>query len=176
MVDTIDRLKGILSNRNDIAYANRFRVEIPELFESEDFSILCRRVNMPGKQIMSVERRIGMSYQKIAYGYAVDDVNISFLLTGDMYAKRVFEDWQMEAVQTLEQGEVQFHFPRYKTQYTKDVRIIAMDKDGRDIYEVVLVQAYPTTVNAIEYSDDNDGILQLDVQLSYKRWYRNELG
>jgi len=171
---SIDELKGIINNR-DIAKGNRFRFEVfaDNLNIVRDLSLLCQRINMPGKQLLSTDRRVGLSFQKIAYGYASEDVNVSFLLTGDMYAKDVFEAWQQSAVMSDEQFD--FHVPRFKNEYTHDSRITAIDKNGNDIYRIILVDSYPTTVNPIEYSNEHEGILQLDIQLSYKRWYKEEI-
>jgi len=170
---SVDQLKGTIGARRGIARGNRFRFEIPDLNAGEDFTYLCRRVTMPGKQILTADRRVGMTYQKIAYGYASEDVTATFLLTNDMYVRDIFERWQQQSVRNDEADT--FHTPRYKNEYSRDCHIYALDVDGNDIYKVVLVKAFPTTVNSIEYSDDNEGVLQLDVQLSYTRWYRDEV-
>ena len=35
-----------------------------------------------------------MEFEKIAYGYAVDDISMSFLLTNDYYVKKYFDTWK----------------------------------------------------------------------------------
>jgi hypothetical protein len=52
-----------------------------------------------------------------------------------------------------------------------DLNLLTGDKIA---YTCILDKAYPTTLNAIELSDDGQN-LQLDVQLSYKNW-RSEGG
>jgi len=175
-VISVDELKGIIGNRNGIAKGNRFRFEAPGLGplgvtdDTRELSFLCRRVSMPGKQILSADRRVGATFQKVAYGYAVEDVNVSFLLTGDLFAKDVFENWQQIVMDTAPGSTL--HAPAYKNEYSTNVNVVALDKDGNDVYKVTLEKAYPTTVNATEFSDDNEGVLQLDVQLSYMRWFK----
>lgn len=169
---SVDQLKGVIGNRGGIAKGNRFRVEIPDLNAGEDFQHLCRQATMPGKQILTADRRVGMTYQKIAYGYASEDVSLAFLLTGDMFVKEQFERWQQQSVITTPDS---FHFPRYKNEYQRNVYITSLDKEGRDTYRVKLIGAFPTTVNAINYSDENESILQLEVQLSYTRWEEEQV-
>jgi hypothetical protein len=175
MAFSVNQLKGVIGNRGGAAQGNRFRVQVmsPALGWDEDLSLLCKSVTMPGKQILSVDRQVGASFQKIAYGYASEDVTLSFLLTNDYSAKDFFEEWQQRAVNMDEQFDT--HRPRFKNEYSFDTHITAIDKAGNDVYRVVLVKAYPTTVNAIEYSDENDGVIQLSVQLSYRRWYKEQL-
>ena len=38
------------------------------------------------------------------------------------------------------------------------------------IYSCQLTNAFPTTMNAIQLNNDQDGIVELNVQLSYKNW------
>ena len=39
------------------------------------------------------------------------------------------------------------------------------------IYSVKLVDAFCTTLNAIQLNNDPNGLVELNVQLSYKDWY-----
>ena len=40
----------------------------------------------------------------------------------------------------------------------------------KPIYECKLINAYPTTLNAIQLNNDLNGLVELNVQLSYDRW------
>lgn len=183
----IDNFKSEIAALGGIAKGNRYEVRLPSRpsgtaaadalrfiqpgapYTTSQISLLCRRANLPGKQILSVDRTVASSFQKIAYGYASEDVNLSFLLTENgLHAKEYFELWQQAAVNTT---DTNYHYPRYKNEYAADVEIHQLSKSSGDsTYGVKLINAYPTTVNAIEYSDEADGYLELSVQLSYKRW------
>ena len=78
----VDKLKSIISQKQGIAHQNKFFVELPQIggISLEDLNLLCRSTSLPGKQILTHERRIGMKFEKVAYGYAVDDVTLSFLI------------------------------------------------------------------------------------------------
>ena len=49
---------------------------------------------------------------------------------------------------------------------------IDLDIRTRDsiVYECKLLDAFPTTMNAIELSNELDGLVQLNIQLSYRNW------
>ena len=40
------------------------------------------------------------------------------------------------------------------------------------VYQVKLLDAFPTTMNQIDFSNEQDGLVQLNVQLSYRNWTR----
>ena len=41
---------------------------------------------------------------------------------------------------------------------------------SNNIYTCQLLDAYPTTVNAIALNNELDGMVELNVQLSYRKW------
>ena len=43
---------------------------------------------------------------------------------------------------------------------------------NRKVYSLELQYAYPTTMSAITFNNELDGIIELNVQLSYKNWKR----
>lgn len=169
---SVYELKGTISNLGGIATANRYEVVLPTDIGNSNantFSILCKNVNLPGKQVLTHDRMIGLQNHKVAYGYGHEDVNMTFMLTNNPVMKRYFEEWQQMAVTTREDFPI--HYPNYKEDYARDVYINKMDKNGRITYGVVLIKAFPTTVSPVELGNENEGLLELNVQLSYTRWY-----
>jgi hypothetical protein len=170
----IDDILGKVSTRGGLALMNRYRVEFDR--ESEIMQLLCHRAQLPGRQILTVERRVDTSFQKIAYGYAVDDINLSFRLTNDYVARKYFDKWQ-KSIYELSQD---VHRPKYKkgldglgfnSGYAREVKIYQLDKNGEDTYGVLLEDAYPTSLSATDLSSEADNtISEINVQLSYKRW------
>ena len=80
-------------------------------------NLLCRTVSLPGKQVMTHDRRVGMEFEKIAYGYAVEDVSMTFLVMNDYGVREYFDEWRSlildEEAQTV----------NYKEEYAKRVVI-----------------------------------------------------
>lgn len=131
-------------------------------------SLMCRSTNMPGKQILSLDRRVGLTYNKVAYGYASEDVSMTFQLTEGYSIKDYFEGWQQMAV--VSKGTSNAHYPRYLDEYARDVTVSQLGMDGEVKYAVKLIKAYPTTVSAIQFNDASGEPTELSVQLSYRRW------
>ena len=79
----------------------------------------------------------------------------------------------------------------YKRDYAKPVKIHQLRKPikalgtslgpininvglgGGTVYSVELIDAFPTTINAVELSNELDGLVQVSVQLSYTNWVRS---
>ena len=103
MASSIDEIKALANTKLGFARSNRFLVTLPSFgggglfgFFTEganprELNILCSNATLPSKQILTSERRIGMEFQKVAYGYAVDDVSMTFYLMNDYGVKEYFD-------------------------------------------------------------------------------------
>lgn len=205
----IDQFKSLVSAKQGLARPNVFKVELPSIpgATTTDVNLLCRDVQLPGRQITTYDRQIGMKVEKVAYGYVKDDVSMTFLVLNDYGIKNYFEQWQRLAVdpETYEIG--------YFNEYVKQVKIYQLKKGfsvpvystplglprlptilqnrlpsigpfdfaqgqfdldfitGEDIvYECTLIDAFPTTMNAIQLNNELDGLVELNVTFSYTNW------
>ena len=70
MVSTIDQFKSLVGAKGGIARPNLFRIKFPSLpgATAEEVNILCKDVVLPGRQIMTNERRIGIQQEKRGCG------------------------------------------------------------------------------------------------------------
>lgn len=182
---SVNLLRGIIGANSGLALQNRYEVILPttnmitqqgqgethspSTNEMENMNIMCRSVNMPGKQILSLDRAVSGTFQKIAYGFAAEDITLQFTATADLSIKGYFQHWQNQAFDMSDNGK-RYPRPKYKSNYVHDVKIYQLDKNGDRGYGIELVDAYPTTVNAINYSDGAEGPIDFSVQLSYKKW------
>jgi hypothetical protein len=96
----IEQLKGKLTSKNGIAMANQFAVTLPSLngLDSRELNVICKEVNMPGRQIMSLDRNVGIFNEKVANGFGVEDVSITFYVLNDYGVKKYFDTWANEMV------------------------------------------------------------------------------
>lgn len=203
---SIDELKGAASAKLGFARSNNFLVELPSVggggflggilssfvpsvpgvftppTSSNDLNLLCKSVSLPGRQILTHQRAIGAINEKVGYGYAVDDVSLTFHLLNDYGVKTYFDKW-MSSIIDPETNEI-----GYKNNYAKSVKIhqlrkplinkstslgianISIGIGGGSVYTVELLEAFPTTVQAINFSNDLDGLMEVTVQLSYTNW------
>ena len=120
----VDALKAQVSAAGGPARPNYYMVQLPTIggVTGRELNLLTQTCALPGRQIMTNERRIGVTMQKIAYGYAVDDVSMSFLCLNDYKTKKYFEEWQNQCI-NQETGEIGYH-----KDYVKDVVIKQMKK------------------------------------------------
>ena len=199
MVASLDELKSSIATKGGLARPNNFVVELPPLagVSSRDMNILCRQATLPAKQIVTHERRIGMEFEKIAYGYAVDDVSLTFLVMNDYGVKQYFDTWK-----DLILNE-DAHTANYKEEYQKRIvihqlansipqifgsasisvgplsagisRSFGFSAGGRidiatTVYSCELINAFPTTIGEISFNNDQDAFIEMTVQMSYTNW------
>lgn len=210
MVQSIDQFKSLINNKNGLARSNLFRVKLPSLpgATSEEMNILCKDVNLPGRQILTNERQIGMQNIKVPYGYAVQDVSMTFHVLNDYGVKEYFETWQNLAVNQnryevgyqkgvggyarqveIEQFRKVKRLPRRFTnefrsetglqqflpklsdfEIVQDVFGLQDQLNDLVIYRCKLIDAFPTSMNAIQLNNELDGIVELNIQMSYTNW------
>ena len=208
MTFRIDDFKSQVGASGGFAMGNLFKVFLPPLTgDAREMNVLCKAASLPGRQILSTEKQIGLQTTKIAYGYAVGDIQLNFHVMNDYKVRNYFETWQNLAVNqdTLEVGYFNdYTHPVVIQQIKKGVsfplkkkkifdsgklpssiagrlpRLGPLDLAQGEIdlnaltgdsiaYTCILDKAYPTTMNAIELSDEGQ-LLELSVQLSYKNW------
>lgn len=204
---SVDQLKTLVNSKLGYASANQFMVTLPTDFQSRsilgtitslitnpvgaltggngsnELNILCNRVSLPGRQVLTTDRTIGMEQQKMAYGYAVGTVSMSFYMMNDYGARKYFDQWYGLTVPDRT-GKA-----NYKVNYAKSVKIHQLRKPlvnknlsagpfnfdiglgGGSIYSVELVDAFPTSISAVDLSNDLDQLIQLNVELSYTNHY-----
>lgn len=155
--------------RTGLARSNLFQVNLPTIAGSPlttaaERNLLCKATNLPGRQIVTNERMIGMKAEKMPYAFLQDDVSMTFHVTNDYALKRYFEAWQALIIDP-DTYELSF-----KNEYARQVKIHQLDHQGFIIYTCNLLEAFPTTMNAIELNNEPNGLVEINVQLSYRDW------
>lgn len=130
MAFSVDDIKAEISRGSGMAIANLYHVELPPLqvgaknvSDTRGLSVLCSRVAIPGRQILSNDYQLGVYNNKIAYGFGIDDVAMTFYALNDFAIRNYFEVWQSLAVNHIT-GEV-----GYYNDYTRDVKISHLQKE-----------------------------------------------
>lgn len=208
MSNTVDELKALANTKLGFARPNRFLVTFPTSFggsggilgsvlgllnlggggaSGRELNILCSNTTLPSKITLTSERRIGMEFQKVAYGYAVDDISMTFYLMNDYGVKEYFDAWRNTAIP--EEGGNAFT-SNYKSSYAKSITIhqlrqplkgfskqvgpirFGLGLGGGSVYSVELLEAFPVATSAIELNNELDGLVQLTVTFAYTNWRR----
>lgn len=138
--------------------------------DPRDISILCESVNLPGRQISTVDYQADRQTIKIPYGVINEDVTMSFILTNDYYMKQLFDKW-MSGIFDVEKYRV-----GYKKDFVTDVVIQQLNKNNVPIYSVRLEDAFPVTMQSIQLDSNSENTIQkLNVTLSYENYVPEDI-
>ena len=128
MTTDIDAFKSTVTGGAGLAMANMFLVQLPVSIpgipniNSRTLNILCKSVQLPGRQVTTAPKIIGPKEVKHAYGILEDDVAMNFQVLNDYKIKNYFEKWQNLVINenTRELN--------YFNEYTRDVKIFQLRK------------------------------------------------
>jgi hypothetical protein len=188
----IDDLKGVFSKRQGAAQTNRFMIFMQppsaSLFnldvnaaitgaisgdinlggfinDPRDVSLLCESCTLPGRSITTIEKQNVKQAVKVPYSFLNEDVTFTFILTGDYYMRKMFDNWSNLVFDTNK------YEMRYPESYTTDVRIAQLNKQNVPVYTVKLEKAYPTTINAITLDNTAENSIQkVTVNMTYENF------
>ena len=183
---SINEIKALATRKGGFALASQFLVKLPDIgfYDTRDLNILTKSVNLPGRQILTSDRVIGVKQTKQAYGFAAGPVDMTFQVMNDYGVKEYFELWQNRIINN---GSFT---PTYKNTYAKDMQILQLKKGvGFDtelqlgpftldidlfksanvVYECTLINAFPTSMTDIALSNDG-GVVELTMQFEYDNW------
>lgn len=187
MTFRLDELKAQLTKGFGPARSNQYRVFFPRLVTvtaangieatgqdtAEGISVLCDSVALPGRQILTSERFTDMKARKVAYGFAAEDVAISFILMNDWSVWDYLNNWHRSVIGNL--NGLGGYTVGFKEEYSKTIEIehLNNNSEGKEQINkrIVLENAYPTTLNEIELGNGNENeILRVSASFSYDNW------
>ena len=138
--------------------------------DPRDISILCESVNLPGRQITTIDYIAEKQSIKIPYGAINEDVTMSFILTNDYYMKKLFDSWQSGVF------DMQKYRAGYKKDFTTDIIIQQLNQQNIPVYGVKLENAFPVTVSSINMDNNSENTIQkLNVTLSYENFVTEDI-
>jgi hypothetical protein len=104
---TIEEIKAEVGRGGGLAQSNLFMINLPTKIDIGNESIqlidglgtrqlnyLCTAATMPGRTLQAHERRTDMDARMVPYGYAKDDVTLTFKVLNDCKIRRYWEKWQ----------------------------------------------------------------------------------
>ena len=186
----INDLKSVFSKRQGPAYSNRFMLFMTPpsasllnldvnaaitgvlggglslggfVNDPRDVSLLCESCTLPGRTVSTIDYQNVKQAVKIPYSFINEDVTFTFILTGDYYMRKMFDNW-MNLVFDTDKYQL-----KYKDTYTTDVRIAQLNKNNIPVYTVQLHNAYPTGINAITLDNTAESTIQkVTVNMTYE--------
>jgi len=161
----LEDLKAAIKKHGSIARTNRFKVDFSGMrayasdAELRDLEYFLEDVNIPGKDIETIDYSLYRNPIAYATGYKNGDFNMKFRSPTNMFVKRIFDRW-IEQIIPREDYKL-----KYRNEITTNFTITQTSERtpehdkflGIDYYSVVILDAYPTSIGSIEYSNTQEG-------------------
>lgn len=169
--NSISKIKAVLSKHGGTSSPHSFRVKItPPLglraSISEDFTILCESVSLPGRQFATTDQPIYGSIRKMPWGPIYNELSLTYICTDNMQERYFFDAWQ-----SMIQNPTNNYMEYYDTYVSPRIVIEKLNGEGDVVYKMFVEEAYPMTIEAQELSyDATDQYLKLDIKFAYLKW------
>lgn len=174
MADTIDTF--LSSFGEDLGRSDRFDVLIPlptalsgKFIDSSRFLALrCEAAQLPGRHLSVIEQKTYGPYEKFAYHTSYSDIDLTFIVDGDMRIKYFFDAW-IDYINPSSTFNIE-----YKDNYVSDIKIIQYDVTNKPAYSVTLKDAYPMNSNQLDLNWGSESIHKLSVTFAYTYWTNDQ--
>lgn len=161
----------ISSFKKDLARPSRFDVNIvlPQALilqtNRQSLDLRCESTELPSRTLATAERKFGAApIEKFAYQSTYNDLTMTFIVSGDMSEKVIFDAW-MELINPTSN----FNFT-YKKNYVTDITINQYDLENNKTYSALLVNAFPVSVNQLDLDWNSESYHKLSVVFAYTYW------
>ena len=130
----------------------------------------CNAINMPDREIIMKEVKHNGPARNIAYDFKSGDVNATFFADKFLRERSYFELWQKSAFSTTN-----FNY-NYYDDYVTNLNIFQLgqyaSRQERDdvTYGVQLIDAFPKTISAVDYSAEANTVQTFSVTFSFRYW------
>ena len=155
------------AHTDDMARDNRFKVELHGPQGIRMRGIRCTTVSIPGRTISTNTYTINQAgpprelASNVDYGGSID---LTFMLD------TTFEDHQKIAMWNSYIYDEAWGF-RYPEEYWGTVKITQFDRQDWPIYEVELLEAWPSAFGELAYDSASDGAIQIfTCTIQYRTW------
>nr|DAM80112.1 MAG TPA: Baseplate wedge protein [Caudoviricetes sp.]DAO72641.1 MAG TPA: Baseplate wedge protein [Caudoviricetes sp.]DAS48656.1 MAG TPA: Baseplate wedge protein [Caudoviricetes sp.] len=127
-------------------------------------NIMCHSAMFPDRMLQSYEHKQMVMPYRVPYSQMYNPVTMTFYADSTLNTRRYFDIWQ-NAVVNIHDNTLNFY-----SEFTSDVHIWALDREGNDAYGVKLIEAYPLTLASVDLSYGNNAVQNVTVTFSYKYW------
>lgn len=127
-------------------------------------NILCHSCTMPMRSVMTYELRQLNAPFRVPYSQTYDPVSFMFYADSSMFVRQYFDVWQ-QAVINIKNNTLNF-----RNEYTADIVIKQLNREGKASYAVKLYEAFPIAVTSMEYAYANSQVQNVSCSIAYKYW------
>ena len=162
------KAEDIMKARQDYRHSvidPEFYKNVKQGYQGPDRSVKSgKKVNLPGRTLSTFEYGIEEQQNSYPYDFIDDDCKMEFVVTNDMYIRRMFDNW-MEGIYSPDK-----HLVGYKDDYAVDVVIQMLNQKDIPIYGVRLEKAYPKAISGFDLNQDKDALTTLTVDWKYDKF------
>lgn len=155
------------------ARANLFRVECPFPGRTggnqQQATFMIKSAALPASTQGKIEIPFRGRKFKIPGDRTFDTWTVKVINDSTFDLRNAFENWiDISNPAPSNTGDINF------SSYMCQLQVIQMDKSGNDIKRYLFVDAFPTSIGAIEVAyETNDAIEEFDVTFEYQYWISN---
>ena len=151
--------------RSGFARSNRYRVFFPD--DDGTLSVMCDTIQWPGRSILTQERFVDFRANKIPYGFAKEDLSISFILDNDWTPWNYIYEWHETIVTNIE--DIAGYRVNLKEQYARsDIRLQHLGVSDEVKKEVVFKNIYPISLEALDLGNGNENeVIRVSASFTY---------
>ena len=168
----------------DLARPNRFEVKInlPDglrnnsqggsLTQNDErlLTLRCETAELPSRTFTTAEQKFGSNpIEKYPYHTTFNDLTLTFIVSGDMQEKRIFDKW-MNKIMPSTNFNPQYKYNNSTPNYVSTIQVIQYNLQNEAQYVVSLYDAYPISVNQLDLDWSSDGHHKLTVVFAYTYW------
>jgi len=163
---TARSLNEFISNikTSSLARQNRFTVSIssPNSSSANLVELFCEQALLPSLSFASQPVRTYGEQREVVYDRNFESVQLTFLVDRQMQVKSYFDNWTDQIINPYSR------LAGFYDSYVRDIFIYVQDTKDNNTYEVVLREAYPKTIAAIQLDHNSKDVMKLQVTFNYK--------
>jgi hypothetical protein len=154
---------------------NRFSVffsipsGIQQSIDLRKVMLYCDSVTLPPVTVETAQAKTFGEFREMPYNRLFDNISMTFYVDNSMQVKLLFDEW----INSIQDPTTRT-FNYYKT-YVTDLNIDVFDVAEGQRYQVVLYEAYPKAISAVQMDYSNKDVMKLQVSMNYKYWLSSSI-
>lgn len=153
--------------KSSLARQNRFTVSIAHPVGSDSSTnslveLFCEQAVLPSLSFSSQPTRTYGEQREVVYDRNFEAVTLTFLVDRQMMVKDYFDKWTNNIIDPTTR------LLGFYNNYIRNITILIQDTKDNDTYEVILYEAYPKTVGAVQLDYNSKDVMKLQVTFNYK--------
>jgi hypothetical protein len=164
------------SFNTELARPHRFDVDIPIPITlipynktARNLRYRCESAQLPGRTFATADQKTYGPIEKHPYLSTYEDLELTFIVDGDMNQKVFFDAW-MNYINPTYTNDF-----KYKNNYSTAITINQYDMSNKLTYSISAYGAYPISMNQLDLTWNDDSYHKLSVTFAYTYWQNNSL-